>query len=47
MNSAETPYDSTHTQQFRLLPVSHPDDWAAASDVVNPPAKKDGQTEAD
>ncbi|MCW1100080.1 AbiV family abortive infection protein [Streptomyces sp. RS2] len=47
MNSAETPYDSTHTQQFRLLPVSHPDDWAAASDVINPPAKKDGQTEAD
>lgn len=29
---ATTPYDSTHEQQFRLLPISHPDDWAAASD---------------
>jgi AbiV family abortive infection protein len=29
---ASTPYDSTHEQQFRLLPISHPDDWAAASD---------------
>lgn len=23
-------YDSTHPQQFRLLPISHPEDWAAA-----------------
>lgn len=29
---ATTPYDSTHRQQFRLLPISHPDDWAEASD---------------
>jgi AbiV family abortive infection protein len=29
---AKTPYDSTDEQQFRLLPVSHPEDWAAASD---------------
>ena len=29
---AVTPYDSTHEQQFRLLPVSHPEDWAAASE---------------
>lgn len=29
---AVTPYDSTHDQQFRLLPISHPDDWSAASD---------------
>jgi AbiV family abortive infection protein len=29
---AVTPYDSTHGQQFRLLPISHPDDWSAASD---------------
>jgi AbiV family abortive infection protein len=29
---AVTPYDSTHEQQFRLLPVAHPVDWAAASD---------------
>ncbi|WP_089299868.1 AbiV family abortive infection protein [Haloechinothrix alba] len=26
-----TPYDSTHEQQHRLLPISHPEDWAAAS----------------
>ena len=29
---AVTPYDSTQEQQFRLLPVAHPADWAAASD---------------
>ena len=29
---AETPYDSTQEQQHRLLPISHPDDWNAASD---------------
>jgi AbiV family abortive infection protein len=29
---AKTPYDSTHEQQFRLLPISHPEDWAAASE---------------
>jgi AbiV family abortive infection protein len=28
---AVTAYDSTHEQQFRLLPISHPEDWAAAS----------------
>lgn len=28
---ATTPYDSTHAQQHRLLPISHPEDWAAAS----------------
>lgn len=28
---ATTPYDSTHEQQHRLLPISHPDEWAAAS----------------
>jgi AbiV family abortive infection protein len=31
MKSAATPYDSTHEQQFRLLPVAHPEDWAAAT----------------
>lgn len=30
-HDAQTPYDSTHEQQFRLLPISHPEDWAAAS----------------
>lgn len=29
---ASTPYDSTHAQQFRLLPIAHPSDWAAASE---------------
>ena len=29
---AVTEYDSTHAQQFRFLPISHPEDWAAASD---------------
>lgn len=29
---AVTPYDSTHEQQFRLLPISHPADWEAASE---------------
>lgn len=29
---AVTPYDSTHEQQRRLLPVSHPGGWAAASE---------------
>lgn len=28
---AVTPYDSTYPQQFRLLPVSHPEEWAAAT----------------
>jgi len=28
---AVTPYDSTHEQQHRLLPISHPEDWSAAS----------------
>lgn len=30
-NQAVTPYDSTHLQQYRLLPISHPEDWATAS----------------
>lgn len=29
---ARTPYDSTHEQQHRLLPISHPEDWSAASE---------------
>lgn len=29
---AQTDYDSTHEQQFRLLPISHPEDWALASE---------------
>lgn len=29
-HEAVTPYDSTHAQQFRLLPISHPDNLEAA-----------------
>ncbi|MFE2869867.1 AbiV family abortive infection protein [Embleya sp. NPDC059259] len=29
---AVTEYDSTHAQQFRLLPVSHPEEWATFKD---------------
>ncbi|MEV0545023.1 AbiV family abortive infection protein [Nocardia salmonicida] len=29
---AVTPYDSTHEQQHRLLPISHPEEWGAASE---------------
>ncbi len=29
--SAE-PYDGTHSTQFNLLPIAHPDNWAAASE---------------
>jgi AbiV family abortive infection protein len=43
MKTSATPYDSTHPQQFRLLPVSHPEDWAAAADALNPSAEDDGQ----
>ncbi|WIX82833.1 AbiV family abortive infection protein [Amycolatopsis carbonis] len=32
-HDATTPYDSTHEQQFRLLPVAHPEDWAAFLDA--------------
>ncbi|MEV2255959.1 AbiV family abortive infection protein [Streptomyces sp. NPDC050147] len=46
MKSAGAPYDSTHAQQFRLLPVSHPADWAAASEAPNP-TEEDGQPRAD
>lgn len=31
--SAAAPYDSTHEQQHRLLPISHPEDWATASEA--------------
>lgn len=27
-----TEYDDTYEQQFRLLPIAHPEDWAAASE---------------
>lgn len=43
MKTSATPYDSTRPQQFRLLPVSHPEDWAAAVDALSPSAGDDGQ----
>jgi hypothetical protein len=30
-HEAVTEYDGTRAQQSRLLPISHPEDWAAAS----------------
>lgn len=41
MKSAATPYDSTHEQQFRLLSVAHPEDWAAATDSAGPESEQD------
>lgn len=29
---ATMPYDSTHAQQHRLLPISHPEEWRGASE---------------
>ena len=43
---ARTPYDSTHTQQFRLLPVSHPQEWRAAVEAVDAEPKS-GKRQAD
>jgi len=33
-HDAATPYDSTYEQQFRLLPVAHPEEWAVFSDTT-------------
>lgn len=42
---ATTPYDSTHSAQHRLLPISHPEDWAGASEEFrNSEPGKDGYT---
>ncbi|MEU3226813.1 AbiV family abortive infection protein [Streptomyces sp. NPDC006976] len=41
MKSATTPYDSTHEQQFRLLSVAHPEDWAAATGAAGPDREQD------
>ncbi|MFE7854178.1 AbiV family abortive infection protein [Streptomyces sp. NPDC057403] len=43
MKTAATPYDSTHAQQFRLLPISHPQDWAAASAGTDRPVDDSGE----
>lgn len=42
---AVTEYDSTHAQQFRLLPTSHPEDWAAVSESF--PREVDAQDESE
>ncbi|MCX5318073.1 AbiV family abortive infection protein [Streptomyces sp. NBC_00154] len=36
-SNTAVPYDSTHQQQFRLLPVSHPEDWGG----TDPEAEED------
>ncbi|MFB7825302.1 AbiV family abortive infection protein [Streptomyces hydrogenans] len=41
MKSAATPYDSTHEQQFRLLAVAHPEDWAAATGSAGSESEQD------
>ncbi|MGW4878664.1 AbiV family abortive infection protein, partial [Streptomyces sp. NPDC004262] len=43
MTTAAAPYDSTHAQQFRLLPISHPEDWQAASDGHDRPVEDSGE----
>ncbi|SEC28009.1 AbiV family abortive infection protein [Arthrobacter woluwensis] len=30
---SDTPYDSTHAQQYKLLSISHPEDWEGAPEV--------------
>ena len=42
---AITPYDSTHEQQGRLLPIAHPEDWAAASEKFRRTATEPPRTE--
>lgn len=37
-NPAE-PYDGTHSIQFNLLPIAHPEDWAAASEEFRSAAR--------
>ncbi|MFE9967158.1 AbiV family abortive infection protein [Streptomyces sp. NPDC005525] len=36
-SNTDVPYDSTHQQQFRLLPVSHPEGWGG----TDPEAEED------
>ncbi|MET9053429.1 AbiV family abortive infection protein [Streptomyces bacillaris] len=40
MMLAATPYDGTYEQQFRLLPVAHPEDWAAATGPAGPEGER-------
>ncbi|MFJ3848345.1 AbiV family abortive infection protein [Streptomyces albidoflavus] len=43
MKSSTERYDSTHTQQFRLLRVSHPEEWAV--ETVDPEAEEGQEPE--
>ncbi|MGW6359913.1 AbiV family abortive infection protein [Streptomyces sp. NPDC055092] len=43
MKSAAAPYDSTHGQQNRLLPIAHPEEWASATGSPGPDSEKDGE----
>lgn len=43
---ATSPYDSTHKQQRRLLPISHPDEWASASDLPTSTPQDGGSAQA-
>lgn len=44
---AVTEYDSTHDQQLRLLPISHPEDWVAASENFPRAVEMKGETETE
>jgi AbiV family abortive infection protein len=39
------PYDGTHSTQFNLLPIAHPEDWAAASEEFRSAAKGESPNE--
>lgn len=43
MKSAAAPYDSTHDQQIRLMPVAHPEEWAAATGSPDPDSERGGE----
>ncbi|MEJ1180395.1 MULTISPECIES: AbiV family abortive infection protein [unclassified Pseudarthrobacter] len=43
-DSAE-PYDGTHSTQFSLLPIAHPEDWAVASGEFRSAAKGESPNE--
>ena len=42
---AVTEYDSTHDQQFRLLPISHSEDWAQSSEEYRRPGQAEHEAE--
>lgn len=44
-HNASTPYDNTHEQQFRLLPISHAEEYAAWLGADDQPSTSDGDAE--